>query len=289
MVNLCLQLFPIAEILQRLGIGKRLQVRNQFAMHDVAHGKLHNLAAFGAGNIGNLNHFCGNMARGGVGPDMLLDPVDEGLVQRESLTQTHEEDHSNIPDLAGRPVLADDDTFHHFVELLDLPVDFRGADTHAPWIQRGVGPSIDNHAVMLGQFHVIAVAPYAGETFEVRRAILRAIGIVPEPDRHRREGPRADKLALFTTYRMTRLIVDIDAHAQTPALELATPHRSGRTTQREAGDDVRTSGYGRKTQVILDALVDVVEALWRERATRRKHRAQRLQAVVFSRDEGDFF
>ena len=88
---------------------------------------------------------------------------------------------------------------------------------------------------------------------------------------------------------MTRLIVDIDAHAQTPALELATPHRSGRTTQREAGDDVRTSGYGRKTQVILDALVDVVEALWRERATRRKHRAQRLQAVVFSRDEGDFF
>ena len=57
------------------------------------------------------------------------------------------------------------------------------------------------------------------------------------------------------------------------ALDLAAPHRQRRRAEREAGHDVGAAGDRRQAQVVLHALVDVVEALGRQRAAGREHRA----------------
>ena len=64
---------------------------------------------------------------------------------------------------SSSPFLADGDRFQHFGDLLHLPVDFGGADAHAAGIEGGVRAAVDDDAVVLGDLHVVAVAPYAGE------------------------------------------------------------------------------------------------------------------------------
>ena len=49
----------------------------------------------------------------------------------------------------------------------------------------------------VGDLAVVAVAPDAGKLLEVRGAVLGAVGIVPEADRHRGKRARADELALL--------------------------------------------------------------------------------------------
>ena len=62
---------------------------------------------------------------------VLLDPVDERLVEHDAVLQAHEQHHAHVADLAGRPVLADDEALDDLGQLLDLPIDLRGADAHA--------------------------------------------------------------------------------------------------------------------------------------------------------------
>ena len=129
-----------------------------------------------------------------------------------------------------------------------------------------------------GQFHEVAVAPDAGKALEVRGTVFGAVGIVPESDRHRGEGRRADQFALLARARACHLVVDVHSQPQPAALQLTAPYRPGRAAQSEAGNDVRAAGNRRQAQIGLDALVDVVEALGRERASGRQHRAQRAPA-----------
>src|ERR1041384_923001 len=49
------ELGTIAEMLERLGIGERLDVFHRLPVNDVAHGELHDLAALGARYVGDLH------------------------------------------------------------------------------------------------------------------------------------------------------------------------------------------------------------------------------------------
>ena len=138
----------------------------------------------------------GHVARRRVGADLLLDPVDERLVEHEAILQAHEQDHADVSDLAGRPVLPDDETLDDLGQLLDLAVDLRGADAHASRIERRIRAAVKDDAAVRRQLDVVAMAPDAGKALEVAREVLGVAGVVPERHRHRRERRRADELAL---------------------------------------------------------------------------------------------
>src|SRR6185436_16261895 len=123
-------------------------------------------------------------------------------------------------------------------DLLDLPVDLRGADEHAAGIEHRVRAPVDDQAAMLGFLAPVAVAPHVWILLEVRRAVLGAVRIVPEADRHRGKRPGADQLALLSLYRLARFVENLDRHPQSLGLDLAAPHRTGGVAEHEARDDV---------------------------------------------------
>ena len=53
------------------------------------------------------------------------------VVELEPFRELHEQHDAHVADLARRPVLADDEALDDLGQLLDLPVDLRGADAHA--------------------------------------------------------------------------------------------------------------------------------------------------------------
>ncbi len=58
---------------------------------------------------------------------------------------------------------------------------------------------------------------------------------------------------------------DVDRHAETRGLDLATPHRAGGIAEHEAGDDIGAAGDRGEVHVFLDIAVDVIEAFGGER------------------------
>ena len=145
------KLLPIAELLERLGIGQRLDVAHRQAVHDVAHRELDDLVALGARNVRHLHDLRRHVPRRGVGADVLLDPVDERRIEREAVLQAHEQDHAHVAHLARRPILADDEAFDDLGQLLDLAIDLRRADAHAAGIERRIGAAVEDEAAVRGQ------------------------------------------------------------------------------------------------------------------------------------------
>src|SRR5438552_4904425 len=246
-----LQLVAIPEFFERLGIGQRLDILDRLAVHDIAHRQLDDLPALGARDVADLHDLRRYVARRGVGADLLLDAVDQCLVERDAVAQADEQHHTYVAHLARRPILADDDALDDLVELFDLAVNLGRADAHTAGIERGIRASVDNHAVVRGELDPVAVAPDAGKALEVRGAILRAVVIVPEAERHRRKRRGADELALLPSHRLAVLVVHVDLHAQVPALELAAPDGARRAAKLKTGNDGGSARDGRQAQVVL--------------------------------------
>ena len=170
-----------------------------------------------------------------------------------------------------------------FRHALDLRVNLRRADAHAAGIERGVGAAVDDDAAMRGPFGEVAMRPDAGKPLEIGAPVLRAIRIVPEHDRHGREGHGADELALLAPDRAARLVEHIDRHAEARPLDLAAPDGLRRYAEHEAGDDVGAAGNRGEVDIRLDRLVDEIEILRRQRRTRRGHHSQSRQIVAVAR------
>ena len=116
--------------------------------------------------------------------------------------------------------------------------------------------------------------PYAGESLEVSGMIFRIVGIVPESDRHRGKCPGADQLTVFIPYRFTMFVENLDRHTERDALQLAAPHRQYRIAGGKTADNVGAAGDRRKLDVFGDRVIDIVEALGRQRRTGRENGSQ---------------
>ena len=133
-------------------------------------------------------------------------------------------------------------------------------------------------AVVLGDLDAVAVAPDAGKALEVRGAVLAR-----RRDRSRSRpastGTATCRRARPARRRRQRLPSSSNTSTSMPeaaALDLAAPDRQRRIAEHEARHDVGAARDRRQADVVLDALVDVVEAFRRERAAGRKHRRARL-------------
>ena len=114
----------------------------------------------------------------------------------------------------------------------------------------------------------------SGKRSKYAARYLRAVGVVPEADRHRRERRRADELALLAARAAAPCSSNTSTvHAEAAALQLAAPHRQRRACRARSTTRCRCrrrSTTGSTSR--LHALVDVVEALGRERRAGREHR-----------------
>ena len=158
--------------------------------------------------------------------------------------------------------------------MLDLTVDFCCADTHTTGVERGIRAAVDDHAVVCGQFGKVAMTPDIVETLEIGCPVFLAIGIIPETDRHDREGARTNQFAFFATHWLTEVIKNIDRHPQAPALDFSAIDGQHRVAEHEAGNNVCPAGNRGKQDVGLDFTINPVKTFWGERAAGRKHRTQ---------------
>src|SRR5215472_13849295 len=110
-----LQLGPVAKLLERFRVRQRLDVLYRLAMDNVAHCELHDLAALGARDVGDLDDLGWNVPRCRCDSDVLLDLVDQRRVEHETVTKTHEQDDANIADFTGWPGLADHERLDDFL------------------------------------------------------------------------------------------------------------------------------------------------------------------------------
>ena len=116
--------------------------------------------------------------------------------------------------------------------------------------------------------------PYAGESLEVSGMIFRVVGIVPEPDRHRGKRLGADQLTVFIRDRFATFIENLDRHSKRDALQLAAPDRQYRIAGGKTADNVGAAGDRCKLDVFGDRVIDIVEALGRQRRTGRENGSQ---------------
>jgi hypothetical protein len=247
-------------------------------MHHRAHRQFDDLAALGARDVLHLHHLGRHVARRGVVADGLADAGDQRVVEGKALAQLDEQHHPHVGCITRRPLLADHQGFDHLLELFHLAVDLGGADAHAARVEGRVGAAIDDQPVVGGDLGVVAVAPDVVEAREIRRPVPGAVVVVPEADRHHREG-RVHTSSPFSP----RTGVPVSSNTSTAMprplhwISPATP--AAWVAEHEARNDVGAARDRRQAEVGLDLAIDVLEALRHQRAAGGEHRPQRGEVV----------
>ena len=153
------------EMRQCFRIGQRLRVLHRAAVHHVAHRELDDLAALGARNVLDLQR--PSPARGAAWCCARIWCLD--LLRSAPRRAPGPRAAGRTARRARRPFQSWPMTsaLEHLGQLLDLAVDLRRADAHAAGIEHRVGAAVDDHAAVLGQLDIVAVAPDAREALEI--------------------------------------------------------------------------------------------------------------------------
>src|SRR5690606_11437640 len=166
--------------------------------------------------------------------DLRSDTLRQRLIQLDAVAQQHEQYHPYIP----LPLLTDGHRFQYFFDTFHLPVDLCCADAHAAGVEDGIRAAVDDQPATPGLFGIIAMGPYTGEALEVGGPVAAAVRVVPEAQRHGREGTGADQFTLLVEDALALIVPYLHRHSQTRALQLAAPHRQRRAAEGETGDDI---------------------------------------------------
>ena len=218
-------------------------------------------ATAGVGNVGHFHDVFGYVPGAGAFADSGFQGFDQVVGDGLAVGRDYEQDHFHVAvDLA-----ADHEAVVHLADGFHLAVDFGGADAHAAGVEHGVGAAVDHHATLGRPRGVVAVSPDTGEAFEVRGAITTAVGVIPEADRHRRKRVLANQLSTLIDETVTAIVKHIDIHTKREALQLAASYGQHRIAAGKATENIGTTGNRRELYVGFHMLVDVVEALGRER------------------------
>ena len=174
------------------------------------------------------------MPGGGVVTNNRSNTIPQAVVETLVSSQDDKKDH---PDIAC-PVLPHDNALLHFRQPLYLTIDFSGADAHSPGIQHSVRSTVNNVAAVGSAFAVITVGPGIGPLGKIGPAILRVVGIVPEPDGHTGKGSSTNQFTLLTHHGFTVFVPYFHGHAQTRRLYFANTNRPHGAADNEAGQDI---------------------------------------------------
>src|SRR5205807_10480745 len=175
-----------AEVPEHIRIGQRVRVGGPLrvrAVQDLAHGNLQLLTGQGARYarylVNLVRHVPGRQLRRERGADRVLLLVAELASRRGH----HEQDQ---PALGAEPARIHHQAVADFFDGLDHAVQLAGAHAHAAAVERGVRAAVDDEAAVGQHLDPVAVPPDPGVHLEIALPVPDAVGIVPEPDGHRR-------------------------------------------------------------------------------------------------------
>src|SRR5689334_5779352 len=258
--QLLLKLGEVTKKLECGRIGQGIAIVNRPAVDHVAHRELGNFTADCSRNIRHCNNFPGDVMGTGKLADPLFDPASQVVGQANTVSQADKE---NDPDVA-LPILTNYQAFKHFWYRFHLAVNLGGPDPHPARVEGGVAPSQNDEPIMLGQAVPVAMAPHSGEVFIIFLPVLRSRGISPERHRHAGKRSSANQFTFLLPNRAPPLVEHLDAHAQSPGLQLSPPDRRNRISQRKARYDVGPAADAREMNVGFDLLIDEIKATTRE-------------------------
>ncbi len=101
------------------------------------------------------------------------------MIEIDTVLEQYKQDNTHII----IPVLSDSNALDHFVQFLNLSIDFCCTNANATGIKHRVGSAVYDHATVFSQLSKITMGPNAGKALKVRRSVARAVGIVPESNR----------------------------------------------------------------------------------------------------------
>src|SRR5262252_2898311 len=208
------ELGQLAEVLERCGVGERIEVLHRQSVDDIAHGELGELAGEGAREIRNRNDLGRHVARGGMGAHGLADLLLQLLIELRAVAHAHEQHDAHIP----VPVLADRQRLGDLRQTLDRGIDLRGTDAYAAGIQHRIRAAVDDETIMRRDYGVVAMMPNPGKALEVRGTVLRTLRVVPEAEWHGRKGCRAHELAARSKQRLPGIVEHVHRHTEATAL-----------------------------------------------------------------------
>src|SRR5690606_2071795 len=182
------------EKVQGFRVGEDIAVGHRPLMDCLAHGDLAELSADRAGEVGHLEDPLRHVVETHLLPDLTPNPVFESPVERGAGTKTDEEEHASVPGLSTVDLLSHCQALEHLGYALDLPVDLRRADPHAPRIEGCVAAAVDHPSAVFGLTGPVSMPPHPGVMVKVRAAVPGPIRVIPEPDRHAGERPGTDEL-----------------------------------------------------------------------------------------------
>ena len=233
------ELGEVAKELERLRIGKRFLVLDLASVHDLANGKLGDLARLGTGNVGHLHDPGRDVARAGSGADLALDALAQPCIERQAWFQDHEQHNPHIV----LPVLTDDDALLHLFQLFDLAIDLRGADAHTAGIESCVRATVNNHATVLSPFGKVAMMPDIVEAREIGASIFLPSASFQNPSGMEGKGLVHTSSPLVVQLGGLAVCIEhVDGHAEPRTLDLPAPYRFGGNTQHEAAADIGATG-----------------------------------------------
>mmetsp|Transcript_30849 Transcript_30849/g.76563 ORF Transcript_30849/g.76563 Transcript_30849/m.76563 type:complete len:284 (-) Transcript_30849:309-1160(-) len=237
------------------------------AVDDLAHGKLHDFAGLGAGDVAHRVDVRWHVPWCGVGSDLVFDLLDEGLIQLAVLPEFDEQNDLHVPlhALLVEYLASHSNRLLHLIQLVHLSVYLSGADPDAPRVEHGVRPAVHHHSAPVSDLGKVTMRPHVVILGEIRLLVFLVVWVVPEAPWLAGEGFGADELALLALDGLAVLIVHLNCHTEPQRLDLASVDRPNGVAKYEARYDVRAPRYGRQTHVILDLTIHIVEGLGSER------------------------
>ena len=141
----------------------------------------------------------------------------------------------------------------------------------------------DDRGAAVGDLDPVPVAPDARVGVEVRLAVLGAVLVAPEVDRHRRHRLGQHELADLADVGVAFGVPRFDRRAERARLQLALVHRQLGHAADERRAQVGAAAGGEQPGVLADVLVDPAEALGGERGAGGADGLQRAQVAALGR------
>src|SRR5918992_293470 len=259
----------LGEAIQGLGVAKRVLARGLLRRgsgEDLLDRHLELLAVEGLGYVRHSEDLVRHVPRRGVLADALLDPTLQVVVELGAFLEDYEEGHKG---LAALPVDVYDQAILHLLDLLDGPVDLARPHPYAAAVYGRVGAPVDHAGAVWFDLDPVAVPPHPRVHVEVALPVALALRVVPEVDRHGGHRLRDDQLADLVDHGVAVLVEGLDLGPEGTRLQLPGADGKERDPADERGAQVRAAAGRIEPQVLLDVLVDPLEALRRQRRARR--------------------
>src|SRR5580693_10549936 len=139
--------------------------------------------------------------------------------------------------------------------MLECGIDVGAAQTYSAAVEGGVGTPVDDELPVGGFGDPVAVGPHPGKAFEVGARVSRAVWVVPQRHRHRRERPGDHHFTDFADHAGTGIIPGLHRYTELGALQSTQVDWFERIGTDEGTADFGATGVRSEVDVGFDVLV----------------------------------